>query len=355
MRIAVRPCHTVLPHQQVPSAWIVGDRRAASSSSSPNETSTWLSDDVVQDLVARLPQTGRRTASRSRQVRSTRSATPARPSDRSAAHTSTPRARRDDLGRVVDGVAVARSRRQVGRRRPPSRRRSGAASRTKAMPLSYGTLSHLWASVAHESAALDAAPRGARAPGAAAAHSPKAPSTWTQAPARAASVRTISAIGIERAGVHVAGLDADDGAGRRASGRASARMRPWSSTGTRVTRSRPSPSSASALNRLTWTSSPTTTVIGGAPNRPSASTSQPCRASSGVARRGQAVRLRHRGAGDEAHRGGRAAGRARRAATPPAMSLELGGGRRHHRHAGVLVPRRREPVGGERRRQGRRR
>src|SRR6266704_1973360 len=58
--------------------------------------------------------------------------------------------------------------------------RSCRGSRTKTMPLSYGTLSHLCASVAHESASAKPSMRCARA-GAAAAQSPNAPSTWTQA------------------------------------------------------------------------------------------------------------------------------------------------------------------------------
>src|SRR5438309_1672490 len=49
-------------------------------------------------------------------------------------------------------------------------------SRTKARPESYGTLSHLWQSVAQESASATPAVRCARA-GAAAAHNPNAPST----------------------------------------------------------------------------------------------------------------------------------------------------------------------------------
>src|SRR5207302_1755563 len=58
-------------------------------------------------------------------------------------------------------------------------------------------------------------------------------------------------------------------------GSASARILPWPSTGTRITRSPPRPTSISALSTLTWTSSPTTTVMGGAPNSPFASTLQP--------------------------------------------------------------------------------
>ena len=42
MRIAVRPCQTVTPAQQVPSSWIAAMTRRVVSSS-PNETSTWFS------------------------------------------------------------------------------------------------------------------------------------------------------------------------------------------------------------------------------------------------------------------------------------------------------------------------
>ncbi len=58
--------------------------------------------------------------------------------------------------------------------------RCAAASRTKTTPASYGTLSHLWASVAQESAPSYPATSG-RSRGLAAAHSPNAPSTWSQA------------------------------------------------------------------------------------------------------------------------------------------------------------------------------
>jgi len=62
-------------------------------------------------------------------------------------------------------------------------------------------------------------------------------------------------------------------------GSESVRILPWPSTGTRITRSRPRPTSVSALRTLTCTSSPTTTVMGGAPNNPLVSTFQPRRAS----------------------------------------------------------------------------
>ncbi len=64
--------------------------------------------------------------------------------------------------------------------------RSAAPSRTNARPLSYDTFSHLCASVAHESASAMPSTRCAR-DGAAAAHRPKAPSTWTHAPASCAA------------------------------------------------------------------------------------------------------------------------------------------------------------------------
>src|SRR5207253_68744 len=55
------------------------------------------------------------------------------------------------------------------------------------------------------------------------------------------------------------------------------RIRPCLSAGTVTTRLRPKPARPSALTRLTCTSSPTTTVMGGAPNNPSASTSHSAR------------------------------------------------------------------------------
>src|SRR5256885_997042 len=149
-------------------------------------------------------------------------------------------------------------------------------SRTKTMPLSYGTLSHLWASVAHESASAKPFTRCARA-GAAAAQSPKAPSTWTQAPASLAR-GMISAAG-SNAPVLTSPACRHTIVSASSRGIASLRILPWPSTGALITRSRPRPSSVNALRTLTWTCSLTTTVIGGAPNRPRVSTSHPRRAS----------------------------------------------------------------------------
>src|SRR6266550_470374 len=144
------------------------------------------------------------------------------------------------------------------------------------MPLSYGTLSHLCASIAQESAAAKPPMRCARA-GAAAAQSPNAPSTCTQAPAAFACGMILSAG--SNAPVLTLPACRQTSVLSSSGGSASARILPWPSTGTRITRSRPRPTSISALSTLTWTSSPTTTLIGGAPNRPCVSTFQPRRAS----------------------------------------------------------------------------
>src|SRR6184192_3608563 len=144
------------------------------------------------------------------------------------------------------------------------------------MPLSYGTLSHLCASIAHESAAAYPCTRCARC-GAAAAQSPNAPSTCTQAPAALAG-GMISSAG-SKAPVLTLPACRQTSVLSSSGGSAAARMRPWPSTGTRITRSRPRPTSVSALRTLTCTSSLTTTVIGGAPNKPLVSTFQPRRAS----------------------------------------------------------------------------
>ena len=82
------------------------------------------------------------------------------------------------------------------------------------MPESYGTFSHLWASVVHESARARPSTRSRR-PGAAAAHSPNAPSTWSQAFGVGADGGRDLGQRIEGARVHVARLGAhDDRAGR---------------------------------------------------------------------------------------------------------------------------------------------
>ena len=84
---------------------------------------------------------------------------------------------------------------------------------------------------------------------------------------------------------------------------ASARMRPCSSVGIRVTRSRPKPRYWSAVSSVECTSSPTMTWISGAPYRPRASTSQPIRDQDRVAAGRKAHRAAECRAGGEAEAG----------------------------------------------------
>src|ERR1019366_5192321 len=50
IRMAVRPCHVVGPHQQVPSRWMRSITRRVVSAS-PNETSTWLRTTSLKNLA----------------------------------------------------------------------------------------------------------------------------------------------------------------------------------------------------------------------------------------------------------------------------------------------------------------
>ena len=50
-RIAVWPCHTVPPHQQVPSSWIPLMTRLVVAAS-PKDTSTWLSTTALPGVAA---------------------------------------------------------------------------------------------------------------------------------------------------------------------------------------------------------------------------------------------------------------------------------------------------------------
>jgi hypothetical protein len=96
MRIAVWPCHSGTPHQQVPSICSSAMTRRVVSAS-PKLTSTWFSTTSFSTVwpAAARPSAKRRACA---QQRSTSSATPLLPSAASAAQTSTPRARRDSSG-----------------------------------------------------------------------------------------------------------------------------------------------------------------------------------------------------------------------------------------------------------------
>src|SRR5207244_13196537 len=88
MRIAVRPCHTVPPHQHVPSSWIPAITRRVVSGE-PNDTSTWLS---TTSFRTSKPAAESPSANRAAQwqQRSINSASPLRPRFLSAAQISTP-------------------------------------------------------------------------------------------------------------------------------------------------------------------------------------------------------------------------------------------------------------------------
>ena len=139
-------------------------------------------------------------------------------------------------------------------------------------------------------------------------------------------------------------------AGPPIDGSASTRIRPCSSAGTLITRLRPSPRSPSDLINVGCASAPMTTVIGGAPNNPSASTFHPTRFEHRMSRRGQRDEIRDRRAGDE-----RAAAGARQIEhlEQPAQRRLLQPRRRRRDvvQAGVLIPRRRQPVRRQRNRQ----
>ena len=194
--------------------------------------------------------------------------------------------------------------------------------------------------------------RGGGSAGEAAAHRPKAPSTWSHAPARSRRVRDLGKR-VERAGVHLSGLRADD---RRASApreRGLERIgsiRPWSSAASGV--GAPSPSSRSARSTVTWRFSPTSTrtrrragepVAARRPSRPRSSTWNRAAASAG--------HVRHLCPGDEADRSLEQGVRAARRATPRVTSSTTEADGPADVEARVLVPGGGEPVRRERGRQ----
>jgi hypothetical protein len=114
--------------------------------------------------------------------------------------------------------------------------------------------------------------------GPAAAHSPKAPSTWTQAPyclaashpakrSSQAPVFTLPACRQTMVGA--------SGPAARTRASASGSMAPLGSAGTGSTAPDPMPRSRNDRSIVAWRSSPATTRIRGAPMSPRSSTSQP--------------------------------------------------------------------------------
>ena len=250
---------------------------------------------------------------------------------------------------------TGRARRPRSRRSTPPRassRRGGRPRRaTNDSPESYGTLSHLWASVVHESASPTPSTRWRRE-GSAAAHSPNAPSTWSQPP----FARTASTIGGSGSNAPVLTLPAwaVTSAGRsrsREDGRQRLGAHPALVVGRDAdARGRgPCPSIWSAAKIVTCDSSLTTTGISGAPNRPCRSTSQPAFASS--AWRPAARPVNDAIVAPVVYPTLALLGQAEQVDQPGAGRL-LGdrGGRADDVQAGVLVPGAGQPVRGEGRR-----
>ena len=312
MRIAVRPCQTVPPHQQVPSAWIAAITRSVALGVAERDEHL-VQHDVVQHLVAR----GAQPVGEAR-ARAGRCARPGRRALRARASAAPPRPRRRARAATARACTAQGSR---ARALPAGSRRVTAIAARSARGVAHereaavvGHVEPLVRVGGPRVGALDARREvGARRRG----RGPQAERAVDVHPgARAVRARRRSPRG-SKAPVFtlpawrqtIVGLVERAAARRRASA-------PAPSTGTRTTRSRPSPSRPSALSTLTCDLvARRRRAIGGAPNRPSASTSQPARASSAWRAAASAGEVRHRRAGDEAAAAVRRAGAARRAAS----------------------------------------
>ena len=209
MRIAVRPCQTVMPHQHVPSACTPATTRCVSAGS-PNETSTWLR---TTSLRISWPAARRPSAKRAawRQLRSIRSSRPLRP-ERAERGPDVDAARpARELRRVVGRIAQARLGRQVlgGDRHRRAQRLGVAHEREAAVVGDVQPLVAVGRPRVGEAEALDEV-RPARGCG-----GPQAEGAVDVQPgARRARRLGDRRQRVERAGVEVAGLRAHDG-GRR--------------------------------------------------------------------------------------------------------------------------------------------
>src|SRR5262249_11717932 len=101
IRIAWRPCHTVPPHQHVPSSCTPATTRCVSSGA-PNDTSTWFNTTSLR-ISKPAPDKPPATRLAHRQLRSIISHSPLRPKDLTAAQMSTPRARRESSETYCEG------------------------------------------------------------------------------------------------------------------------------------------------------------------------------------------------------------------------------------------------------------
>ena len=240
------------------------------------------------------------------------SAAPRRPGRRARAARTPGVQSRAPRDVVVVGGDVGRGRRHRG---PVGRR-----IRHRCDPAVVGDVEPLVSVRRPRVGPLDArdAARGARA-----GRRPQAEGAVDVAPGARARAASVDDLGerIERAGVDLAGLRADDRAGRRGARSATrartAIIRPWSSAATDADRSAPSRASGRPRSTVTWACSPATTRTSGAPCRPSASTSQPASRRTRVARRGQAGEVRHLAARSRTRSRSRRAARAARAPSAP--------------------------------------
>ena len=182
---------------------------------------------------------------------------------------------------------------------------------------------------------------------------PKAPSTCSQAPA-ASAASAIAWKSVERAGVHLAGLRADD---RRAvvRRRAPRGARPGASAlvvgRDPLDRARAEADEASARGKVECAFSPAKTRIGGAPVRPFSSTSQPTSASTWL--RAAAIAVACAIWVPVTNANDCARGMPQEVDEPLAGDLLGDRAPQGRRRTGrVLVPGRGQPVGGQRRRDG---
>ena len=243
---------------------------------------------------------------------------------------------------------TGRARRRRSRRSRPRRGSSpsrwAATSRTNTSPESYGTLSHLWASVVHESASARGPAIRSRSAGAAAAHRPNAPSTWSQPPCVADRARRSRGSG-SNAPVFTLPAWAQTIVGPSQPGqRRRAARRPASGPARRRRPGGPGrgPARASGATTkiVTCASSPTTTCDRRRAEQPALLDVPADRAQDRVAGGGERGEVGHRRAGREA-RPTMPAGRPNRSSEPAAGDL-LGdrGGRRDRRRARRSGPRR---------------
>ena len=299
MRIAVAPSHWVGPHQIRPSRWTAAIRRSVVGPSTAR-TSTWLS--TTSFRIVRPPAAQpvgdhggarRRPAARARR----------RPTGRACAARPTPRS----------GGPAARLRRVVHRLEPRLGRQVAgdrgerAAQRTRSLHERDAAVVRDVQPLVSVGGPRVGAGQTARPGGLGSGR--RAPTARTRR-RRATSRRgraTQSAISSNgsNAPVFTSPACAQHSTGPSPGrGRATRpRSRPWSSAGTTITRSRPSPTRPSDLRNVECAFAPMTTWIGGRPEQSVALHVPAARGQQRVARGGEAGGVGDRRAGHERHVG----------------------------------------------------